>query len=152
MYQVIVVGTDGSETAAVAVHHATALAKLTGATLHIVDAYQIVATTHVAMATTFTSWNNDLEGVNEALAAESELVCDRAATEARRDGVNVETHTRPGDAADVLVAIAEEVGADLLVIGNRGMTGVRRFVLGSVPNKVSHHCPCNLLIVDTTSS
>jgi nucleotide-binding universal stress UspA family protein len=45
--------------------------------------------------------------------------------------------------------VAENVGADLVVVGNRGMSGVRRFVLGSVPNKVSHHSPCNLLIVDT---
>jgi nucleotide-binding universal stress UspA family protein len=64
--------------------------------------------------------------------------------------VAVQTHTRAGDPADVLVAAANEFGADLVVVGNRGMSGVRRFVLGSVPNKVSHHCPCSLLIVDTT--
>jgi len=45
--------------------------------------------------------------------------------------------------------VAEDSKADLLVVGNRGMSGARRFVLGSVPNKVSHHCPTNLLIVDT---
>jgi nucleotide-binding universal stress UspA family protein len=49
-----------------------------------------------------------------------------------------------------LIETAERVGADLLVIGNKGMSGVRRFVLGSVPNKISHHCPCSLLIVHTT--
>jgi nucleotide-binding universal stress UspA family protein len=149
MYEVIVVGTDGSETAAVAVRHATEIAKLSGATLHIVVAYKLVATTQVAMATTLTSWPDDLDQVNESIASESELTCSRAATEARREGIEVNTHTRPGEAADVLVAIAEELDADLLVIGNRGMTGVRRFVLGSVPNKISHHCPCSLLIVET---
>lgn len=133
-----------------AVHHATELAKLTGATLHIVYAYQIVSTSHVAMATTFTTWIDDVEGVNQGIAAESELICSHAAAEAHREGLTVVTHARTGDPADVLVAVAEELGADLLVIGNRGMTGVRRFVLGSVPNKVSHHCPCNLLIVETS--
>jgi nucleotide-binding universal stress UspA family protein len=152
MYRVILVGTDGSETAAVAVRQATELAKLTGAALHIVVAYRLVATGQVAMATTFTALADDLESVNENIAAESDLVGSRAAAEAVRDGVEVTTHSIPGEAADVLIAIAKRVDADLLVVGNRGMTGVRRFVLGSVPNKVSHHCPCNLLIVNTSSA
>ena len=63
----------------------------------------------------------------------------------------VETHSRPADAATALIDVAEEVGADLLVIGNRGMSGARRFILGSVPNKISHHSPCSLLIVDTAN-
>jgi nucleotide-binding universal stress UspA family protein len=54
-------------------------------------------------------------------------------------------------ATDALVGVANDVGADLLVVGNRGLSGARRFVLGSVPNKVSHYCPCNLLVVDTTA-
>jgi nucleotide-binding universal stress UspA family protein len=56
------------------------------------------------------------------------------------------------DPADALMKVVEQTGADLLVVGNRGMTGARRFVLGSVPNKVSHHCPTNLLIVDTSEA
>jgi nucleotide-binding universal stress UspA family protein len=56
---------------------------------------------------------------------------------------------RSGDPANALIDVAEAVGADLIVVGNRGMEGKKRFVLGSVPNKVSHHCPCSLLIVDT---
>jgi nucleotide-binding universal stress UspA family protein len=140
MYRVIVVGTDGSETAAVAVHHATGLAKLTGATLHIVHAYP-----RILPAST-----DDPEGVIASIAAAGEFVCERAAAEALSEGVRVETHARRADAADLLIDVAEKLGADLLVVGNRGMSGVRRFVLGSVPNKVSHHCPCSLLIVSTT--
>ncbi len=64
--------------------------------------------------------------------------------------MTVEVHNPAGeDVADALIRIAEDVGADLIVVGNRGMSGVSRFVLGSVPNKVSHHCPCSLLIVNT---
>jgi len=133
MYQNIVVGTDGSETAVLAVGHATELAKLTGATLHVVTAYK-------------------LEQVDIGTAAKSEALCKRAAAEAVEGGVKVETVARPGDPADVLISVAEEVGADLLVLGNRGMTGARRFVLGSVPNTVSHHCPCSLLIVETQTA
>ncbi len=62
----------------------------------------------------------------------------------------VETFARQGDAADAILDVAEEHRADLIVVGNRGMTGAKRFLLGSVPNKVSHHAPCSVLIVRTT--
>jgi nucleotide-binding universal stress UspA family protein len=56
---------------------------------------------------------------------------------------------KEGSPADVLIAVADEAGADLIVIGNRGMSGPRRFMIGNVPNKVSHHSPKDLLIVKT---
>jgi nucleotide-binding universal stress UspA family protein len=147
MYNVIVVGTDGSETAGVAVHHATVLAKLTGATLHVVHAHQPLSMSTAATA----GMTVDVVSINEGIADSGAEACGHAAEEAKRAGVKVETHARPGDPADTLINVAEEVGADLLVIGNRGMTGVKRFVLGSVPNKVAHHAPCSVMIVDTKS-
>jgi hypothetical protein len=51
---------------------------------------------------------------------------------------------------NLVTDVAQSVGADLVVVGNRGMTGVKRFVLGNVPNKISHHAPCSILIVDTS--
>ena len=76
----------------------------------------------------------------------------RAEREARaaRASTDVETFARQGDAADAILDIAEEQRSDLIVVGNRGMTGAKRFLLGSVPNKVSHHAPCSVLIVRTT--
>ena len=59
-------------------------------------------------------------------------------------------HAREGDPADAILDVAEELGADLIVVGNKGMSGAKRFLLGSVPNKVSHHAPCSVLIVRTT--
>ena len=150
MFDVIVVGTDGSDSASVAVQRAATLAALTGATLHIVSAYRHVSLGSVAMAASAGATTVDLEQVNRGVTAQGEQVCERAATNARRAGVKVELHAVPGEAADVLVDVATQVGADLVVVGNRGMSGARRFVLGSVPNKVSHHCPCSLLVVDTT--
>jgi nucleotide-binding universal stress UspA family protein len=74
-----------------------------------------------------------------------------AEREAHQGGVDaVETFARVGDAADAILDVAEEQRADLIVIGNKGMTGATRFLLGSVPNKVSHHAPCSVLIVRTT--
>jgi nucleotide-binding universal stress UspA family protein len=75
----------------------------------------------------------------------------KAETQARDAGVaTVETFARQGDAADAIVDVAEEQHSDLIVVGNKGMTGAKRFLLGSVPNKVSHHAPCSVLIVRTT--
>jgi nucleotide-binding universal stress UspA family protein len=76
---------------------------------------------------------------------------EEARGEATGAGVGaVETFARQGDAADAILDVAEEQRADLIVVGNRGMTGAKRFLLGSVPNKVSHHAPCSVLIVRTT--
>jgi nucleotide-binding universal stress UspA family protein len=150
MYKAIVVGTDGSVTASIAVGEATALASLTGATLHIVHATPRRSPGVIAFAASGGVSELAAADKNKAIAAESRKICEQAATEARRLAVDVKIHAVPGEAADSLIAVAEEVGADLLVVGNRGMSGARR-VLGSVPNTVSHHAPCSLLIVDTTS-
>jgi nucleotide-binding universal stress UspA family protein len=76
---------------------------------------------------------------------------DVARQEAEAAGVHeVETFARVGDAADAILDVAEEQAADLIVVGHKGLTGATRFLLGSVPNKVSHHAPCSVLIVRTT--
>ena len=64
--------------------------------------------------------------------------------------MEVTTHAREGDPADAILDVAEEMKADVIVVGNKGMTGARRFLLGSVPNKISHHAPCGVYIVRTT--
>jgi nucleotide-binding universal stress UspA family protein len=150
MYNAIVVGTDGSGTASVAVQEATKLASLTGATLHVVHASHRRTPGVIAFAASGGLSELEAKDKNKEIVAESHRICEEAATEARGLGVAVELHAVPGEAADALMAVAVDVGADLVVVGNRGMSGPRRFVLGSVPNTVSHHCPCSLLIVDTT--
>lgn len=60
------------------------------------------------------------------------------------------THARKGDPADAILDVAQEQDAALIVVGNKGMTGTRRLLLGSVPNNVAHHAPCSVLIVRTT--
>jgi nucleotide-binding universal stress UspA family protein len=79
---------------------------------------------------------------------------DKTLEEAREQikgaGVSVETYARQGDPADAILDVAEEQNADLIVVGNKGMTGAKRFLLGSVPNKVSHHAPSSVMIIRTT--
>jgi nucleotide-binding universal stress UspA family protein len=151
MFDVIVVGTDGSETAAVAVDKALEIAQLAGAKVHVVHAHRLVSAGQLAASTTYGAAPNvDIDKVNEGIEAHSRKMVDGIAAQAAQAGVTCETHLREGDPAHALIDVAEQVNADLLVVGNRGMSGVRR-MLGSVPNKVSHHCPCTLLIVDTTA-
>jgi nucleotide-binding universal stress UspA family protein len=152
MYETIVVGTDGSDTAGVALRHATMLAKSNGATLHIVYAYRPLLASEAALSVTSGGPTVDVAGVNAQIAQRASDICRHAAAGAEQNGVKVESHSMEGDPSDALIAVAQTVGADLLVVGNRGMSGVKRFVLGSVPNKISHHAPCSVLIVDTSRS
>jgi nucleotide-binding universal stress UspA family protein len=147
MFSAIVVGTDGSETAKEAVRQATELAKALSATLNVVSAYEPVPEGRLRQerqeAPHDMEWSiNPREDVESTLNAAAEGI--------REAGVTVETFAREGDAADAILDVAEETGADLIVVGNKGMTGAKRFLLGSVPNKVSHHAPCSVLIIRTT--
>jgi nucleotide-binding universal stress UspA family protein len=144
----IVVGTDGSETAAKAVQEAGGLASKLDAAVHVVSAFAPVSGTRLREEARQAP--SDVEHqVNPREDVDALL---REAKEALEDlGVSsIEVHAREGDPADALLDVAEETKVDLIVVGNKGMSGTRRFLLGSVPNKVSHHAPCSVLIVRTT--
>ena len=123
MYQQILVGTDGSTTAAKAVDRAVAVAASSGASLTIFSAGR---------------------------PAKGEAVVAAEAARHAGSGVTISTKVADADPVSGLVAEAASGGFDLLVMGNKGMTGLTRFLKGSVPNKVAHHLPCSLLIVKTT--
>ena len=153
MFKTIVVGTDFSDTAGAAVAEAVDLAKACAAKLHIVTAFKPAMTASVAASSLEAmayGGSDVLQEVESKIADEVEANLQRMAKDLSKDGVAVKTHTCAGDPADALIDVAESTKADLIVIGNRGMGGVKRFVLGSVPNKVSHHSPCSVLIVHTT--
>jgi nucleotide-binding universal stress UspA family protein len=141
----IVVGTDGSEPADEAVRQATDMASREGAQLHLVTAYpdpQILRE-----RTTGTGGGAytiiDLRDVAESLVQ-------RAARDALRKSVEVETHVREGQPAEVIIDVANQEQADLIVVGSRGLTGIKRYLLGSVSSKVSEHAPCSVMIVRAT--
>jgi len=147
MFSSIVVGTDGSETARKAVQQATDLAKQVGASVSLVSAFEPVANQRLRQEAREVP--KDMEWmVNPREDVEATLK--EAAEEVDGAGVEVDTFAREGDAADAILDVAEEQHADLIVVGNKGMTGAKRFLLGSVPNKVSHHAPCSVLIIRTT--
>ena len=147
MFSSIVVGTDGSETAGKAVLQATKLARQVGASVSLVSAYEPVSGNRLREEKREVP--KDLEWmVNPREDVEATL--NEAAESVERAGVQVDTFAREGDPADAILDVAEETKADLIVVGNKGMTGTKRFLLGSVPNKVSHHAPCSVLIIRTT--
>ena len=122
VYRTVLVGTDGSDTAAKAVAKAAALAAACSARL-------LIAT------------------VADGDRASSVLA--RAEADVASFGVTVQTRHLSGDPADALIALAAAEQADVIVVGNKGMTGAARFLLGSVPNRVSHRAGCDVLIVST---
>jgi nucleotide-binding universal stress UspA family protein len=147
MFARIVVGTDGSETAKRAVREAAELAKQTGASLDVVSAFEPVPSSRLReerlqAPSDIEHAVNPHEDVNAILAEAEREVGD--------SGVDVRTFARQGEAANAILDVAEEENADLIVVGNKGMTGAKRFLLGSVPNQVSHHAPCSVLIIRTS--
>jgi nucleotide-binding universal stress UspA family protein len=141
MFRTVVVGADGSSTASEAFLCALELVKASGGTLHVVSAYKRSAASAEGLPDEF------IDGIDSASRASA--VLDDLASRARAVGVNAMTHSIKEDPAEGIIAVAQKEKADLIVVGNKGMKGVRR-VLGSVPNDVAHHAPCSTLIVQTT--
>jgi nucleotide-binding universal stress UspA family protein len=147
LFSSIVVGTDGSQTAREAVAQAVEMAQRLDASLHVVSAYEPVSGQGHRGAPT-SSPAPDPQWVIK-LREEVDATLEDAAVIAREAGVAVSVYARQGDAADAILDVAEERGADLVIIGNKGRTGAKRFLLGSVPNKVSHYAPCAVMIIRT---
>ena len=144
MYKTVVVGTDGSPTADKAVQAAAELARGWASELHVVTAFRsprsgMGAATGVDLVDS---------GAGQALAEEGARAVGLAAIEQFGDGISAEAHAAQGNADDVILAAAAEVGADLIVVGSKGMRGARRY-LGSVPNSVAHGAHCAVLVVKT---
>jgi nucleotide-binding universal stress UspA family protein len=138
MISTVAVGTDGSATAAEAVRVAADMARRYDAELVLLSAYHDSG--HVRVS------ESELQWAQNPAARLREIVA-RIEEDLRRQGVGCRTLMDEGDPAEVLVRLAEECGADILVIGNKGM---KRRVLGSVPNTVTHRAPCSVFVVKTT--
>lgn len=140
MFRTIVVGTDGSSTARLAVEQAGELASALGSTVHVVAAY----------AGAVRPDTEDRIDRDKVAGAALEVAQD-GADRLRATGLTaVEVHDFDDDPAEALIATAEEIDADLIVVGNKGVSGVRRFLLGSVAQKVVQHAPCAVLVARTT--
>src|SRR5438034_3929132 len=126
-YSKVLVGTDGSETAKIAERAAITVASASQGQVLLLSAH------------------GSADGEWEA-----GKVVDAASKEAERRGVLAERLTAEGDPADVIVELADRMDADLVVVGDVGMGGAKRFRLGGIADRVSHNMPCDLLIVRTS--
>jgi nucleotide-binding universal stress UspA family protein len=141
VYNLIVVGVDDSPTAKKAFDQAVEFAKMSGGTLHIVTAYKPKPTGGVDVPDEF------LYTMESTVKAD--VLLHKLSEQAVAQGVTAEVHAVTADPADSLITVADREGADLIVVGNKGMKGARR-VLGSVPNSVAHRAHCSVLIIPTT--
>lgn len=136
----IIVGVDFSESSERAAREAVRLARDTGATLHLVTATR-KSSAQVVRGGGGETWHiDDIDSAREGL---------RALAGAIAPGMPVECAVRVGDAAKALVAEAERIGADAIVVGNRRVNGVSR-VLGAVALDVVRHAPCAVHIAKTS--
>ncbi len=149
-YEKILVGTDGSSGSQAAVAEAMEIARGAGAEVIIVTAY-----TRPDQSVIESLWDaaRDKTGAPEEIqwrltaGAAAQTAVDQALAVASAATIPSEGRVVEGEAAAVILDTAADVGADLIVLGSRGMASTARFLLGSVPDKVSHHAPCDLLIV-----
>jgi len=136
----IVVGTDGSQAAEKAVRQAAEIARREGASIHLVAAYRHGGVVRERLGDSARSEPVDLREVADGALA-------RARGMVEEFGVPFELSAREGDPAEVLLDVTREQDAEMIVVGDKGSSGVGRFPLGSVAQKVSHHAPVSVMIV-----
>lgn len=140
MFNVVLVGADGSATARKAVEAAVELVEISHGSLHILTAVDAKPLATGSVPSEFAHLGG--ESGSDALLQDLSFI-------ARKKGIDPVLHSSKEGPHDALIAMAEYIKADLIVVGNRGMKGARR-VLGSVPNSVAHGATCSVLIVNTT--
>lgn len=148
-YRTVLAGTDGSSSSYLAVARAGEIAAAHGATLHLVSAYHPAdSSTQEQAKAEMGDLSYKVRGSNPAEEALEEAR--RQACEAAGSDLPVEKHAVEGDPVGVLLATAGEVGAEVIVVGNRGLNRLANRLLGSVPQNVLHKAPCDVLVVHST--
>ncbi len=142
MFEIVVVGADDSSTAREAVRVAADIAKLSRAKFHIVTAYDPGSIRVEDLPDEFRY---------AASTHPADVLLETLSSIAKERGLEPIVHAATGEPADAVIRVAEREQADLIVVGNKGMKGVRR-VLGSIPNSVAHGAPCSVFIVDTRAA
>ena len=137
----VMLATDGSPTASKATSLAIELSAALGATLHVVSVWSAPTFDYAYVPSSYTPelMRAAREGAERALAD--------AVAAGEAAGVTVTTDVRDGDARSEICTAAEEVSADLLVLGAHGWGAMGRMLFGSVSTAVLHHAPCPVLVV-----
>jgi nucleotide-binding universal stress UspA family protein len=141
----MVVATDGSDTAKQVVGEAARVAQRLGSKVHLVTAYTPLRAPQVSGG----SGNLEVSGRHILGESRADSILIEACAEMRKAGVDAESHACTGSPADAILDLVEEIDADVVVVGSKGLSGGRRRLLGSVPNTISHHAQCHVLIIHT---
>ena len=143
-YSSVAVGTDGTPRSMAAVRAAASLARVYGAKLTIICAH------YSASGSVLNSTNAELTGANTITETESQEILARAEAVAEKEQAGeVELISRAGKPANVLIEAVAEIGADLLVVGNKGMHSLAGRVFGTVPGNVAVKARVDVMLVDT---
>lgn len=160
-YNKVVVGTDGSPTAMRALDVACDLGAKLGTDVLVVCAYEPPTERELEQMKAdpndpIAQWSSGKSSTPEefrwriAGTAQAEDILERAFEHASQRGVPAEVRAVNGSPAEVLISTAEDDNCDLIAVGNVGMAGAKRFMLGNVPNRISHHSPTDVLIIRTS--
>ncbi len=141
LFKKILIATDGSENAAKAASYAVNIAKSTGAEVH---ALYVISTENAVTTRTVMGWSKEFE---EQLASRGTDALDYVETIGRKAGVKVQTVFLRGIPAERILYYSEENGMDLIVMGTKGFTGVKRFLIGSVSEKVLRYSKVPVMII-----
>ena len=136
----ILLATDGSEAAKLAAQAAVELTSETGSELHVVCVEEVPVTAGVYAAAA--------QGVPTAASEGNRELLDEQVKQIEEVGGSVaEAHLREGSPVREIIDLSEELGAGLIVVGNRGLSGIQRLVLGSVSEAVVRYASCPVLVV-----
>lgn len=141
LFKKILVATDGSENAVKAASYGVNIAKATGADVY---ALYVISAEHAVTTRTVMGWS---EAFEEQLANKGEAAIDHVEKLGEEAGVKVEPVFLKGIPAEKILEYAEESNIDLIVMGTHGLTGVKRFLIGSVAENVVRHSKVPVMII-----
>lgn len=137
----ILIATDGSENAAKAVFHGVNIARTIGGEVHIL---YVISTEHAVATRTVMGWTDSFEKYLEEIGKEALAYATKIGEEA---GIKVEPVFRKGRPAEEILEYAEENNIGLIIMGTQGLTGLKKFLIGSVTEKVLRHSKVPVMIV-----
>ncbi|MDK2974567.1 MAG: hypothetical protein PWP08_938 [Methanofollis sp.] len=140
MFKKIVVAIDGSDVSLKALEVALSEARVWNAELHVIYVVETSMFSSIPM-------DNTWEIIYSLLENEGKEVFQKSKERAAEDGISLITHLKDGHAGSEIVALAEELHADLIVIGSRGKTNIDRLLLGSVSEHVVRNSSCTTMVV-----
>jgi nucleotide-binding universal stress UspA family protein len=139
-YKRILVGYDGSENAKRALARAIALSTEQGSALRIVVVVTTVLTAYGPTAPYYPP------GFPEQIIKEGKRSLEEALSTAKQAGRSASGSVEDGHPSEIILRLAESEGADLIVLGRRGISGVERFLMGGVSSSVVNHSKCDVLV------